>query len=94
MSEQEPTTWALGDDYFCDSCGSTWNELEFDPEGDNGWAATTRTGCYGGVQIEQNSAEEDKASFYASLKTFDNWGETEIKELRGLIAKAERKVGT
>jgi len=94
MSEQEPTTWALGDDYFCDSCGSTWNELEFDPEGDNGWAATVRAGCYSEHQVGRDSAEGDKSTFYLLLQTFECWSHTKMEELRGLIAKAERKVGT
>jgi hypothetical protein len=91
MSEDEPTTWDLGDDYFCDSCGSTWNELEFDPEGGNGWTAAVRVGCYGGRQVWQDSTEGDKYTFYLLLQTFEHWSQTEMKELRDLITKAETK---
>jgi hypothetical protein len=93
MSEDEPTTWDLGGDYFCDSCGSTWNELEFFPEGYNGWVASVRVGCYSGLQISQGSAEGDKSTFYLLLQTFDSWSHTKMKELRGLIAKAETEGG-
>jgi len=93
MSEQEPTTWALGDDYFCDSCGSTYNELEFYPEGGSGWVASVRVGCYSGLQISQDSTEGDKSTFYLLLQTFEHWSHTKIKELRDLITKAEKESG-
>jgi len=91
MSEEEPTTWLLGDDYFCETCGLTWNELEFDPEGDDGWTAAVRVGCYGGRQVGQDSTEGDKSTFYLLLQTFEHWSATEMKELRDLITKAETK---
>ena len=90
MSEQEPTFWALGDDYFCETCGLTWNELEFDPGGGNGWIAGVRVGCYGGLQISQDSTEGDKSNFYLLLQTFEHWTHTKMKELLDLIAEAEK----
>jgi len=93
LGEGRPTTWALGDDYFCKTCGLTWNELEFDPGGGNGWVAGVRVGCYGGLQISQDSTEGDKSTFYLLLQTFEHWSATEMKELRDLITKAETKGG-
>jgi len=95
MTETEPTVWSLGDDSDCESCGWSWNELEFSIEDEyNEWNAQARVGCYGGEQIDRYSTEEDRADFYQFLNTFPGWGEAEMAELLRLIAEAETKEGT
>lgn len=49
-------SWMLGDDYDCDTCGYTWNEVRFEnwDEDENIWQLWMSVGCYGGEAVFSN----------------------------------------
>lgn len=91
----EPTRWFLGTS-DCDTCGSNWEEADFDPTWDEEtgvWLFGYRVGCYSGDSLL--STDEDRETrleeMFARLRSMfsDTWTKTEEKQVRALIAAAE-----
>lgn len=57
--EFEEFIWPLGEDYDCETCGQTYNEvgLETWDEETGVWQLYIRVGCYGGDSVMSTDAE-------------------------------------
>lgn len=56
------TSWVLGDDYDCETCGRTFNEVgcELWDEENNVWQVFLRVGCYGGFSVLSDASDWDE----------------------------------
>lgn len=54
--------WSLGNDDYCETCGSSWNMAEFDPDwhDPNAWMFSYRVGCYGGASVSYNDEDREE----------------------------------
>lgn len=51
--------WSLGDDDYCDTCGSSYNEVSFSDWGDGEtYSLNTSIGCYSGESYEIDQLEK------------------------------------
>jgi len=95
--EEESFTWSLGEDYDCDTCGYTNNEVGLDlwDEEKGIWQLSIRVGCYGGESVLSTDPDwktkSDALVWEAQLYT--GFTEENVKELRERLAliKRERK---
>lgn len=85
---------SLGDDYDCETCGYTWNELRFeewDPD-DKTYILQMSVGCYGGASAI--SSEEDFTKqvddIIESAHRYPGFNDELEAELRNLI---KEKIG-
>jgi len=84
-------SWALGDDYDCDTCGNTWNEaeldLDWDGEGEGAWMFGYRTGCYGGnsVTSTEDGAVDKLEVLFKEVRGYPEWSVEIEKQIRGLL---------
>lgn len=69
--------WSLGNDDYCDTCGSSWNMAEFDPDwhDPNAWMFGYRVGCYGGDSISyfDENREEKLDEMFKYLRNYPGW---------------------
>ena len=69
--------WDLGDDDYCDTCGSSWNMAEFDPDfnGPDEWQFSYHVGCYGGdsVSYRSDDREEKLDEMFKYLRQYPGW---------------------
>lgn len=69
--------WSLGDDDYCDTCGSSWNMARFDPDwyDTNAWMFNYSVGCYGGDSVSYNDEdrEEKLDNIFKHLRSFPGW---------------------
>lgn len=89
-------TFLLGDDTDCETCGTSYNEVEAWLDEDE-WVVTLRYGCYGGKTVrglptlvkDKDSRRELKDLFYRA-RSFPMWSkanERAIKSLLGIKTK-------
>lgn len=86
--EEEPgsITYSLmlGDDYDCETCGSTYNEAELEIDDEN-LTFSYRIGCYGveSIQISEKDFDATLIKMLEVLNNFSNWNkkfENKVKE--------------
>ena len=89
----EVESWVLGNDIDCETCGTSWNEAEFDPHfsGRNNWSFHYRVGCYNGDSLmwEDENREERLSEMFEYLNTFPGWSKEAENTVRGMIEKCE-----
>jgi len=80
-------SWSLGGDYYCDTCGSTWNTLRLTDMDDNLWTLDMSVGCYGGDYTSTDSPnfKEEAAFIIATCLTYDDFSEVHAEEVRNAI---------
>lgn len=84
----ESYVWYLGDDYDCETCGWTYNEVVFE-EDDGVWILRTSVGCYHGEHTMStdkdfmNRAEE----IIQGCLEYSGFDEDNAKDLRNAIAE-------
>ena len=92
MSAEEEIsfTWTLGEDFNCDLCGPTFNEvgLECWDEEEEIWQLYIRVGCYEGDSVMSNSPEwpNKSADIMTQASWYSNFTEDKAKELRDRLA--------
>lgn len=84
-------TWSLGDDYYCDTCGGTWNQIGielWDDEPKNIWQLWTRTGCTGGEAVMSVNPDWEKEAndIIKRALEFPNFTKSDAKELKAIMA--------
>lgn len=91
-SNEDPETlfsWALGDDYDCETCGSTWNEAELDLNWDDEgtWMFSYRAGCYGGDSVlgTEDGAKEKLEVLLKELSGYPEWSSDIGQKIRSLV---------
>jgi hypothetical protein len=88
----EPLEVALGDDSYCESCGSSWNQVTFDPDwdetGTGHWTLSMLVGCCGGdsASARDNDWAERVESILARCAEFPGWTATVEQAIRGHLA--------
>ena len=86
--------WSLGNDDYCDTCGSSWNMAEFDPHwhDDYAWEFGYRVGCYGGnsVSYDSDNREEKLNEIFKELRTYPGWPRREEIIVREMIEECDR----
>ena len=92
MSEDYEFSWALGDDYDCETCGYTWNTLRLEWFDDNLWCFSMSVGCYGGESVM--SDDENFVALADNIITdclrYENFSEKDAENARKLIKELPR----
>jgi hypothetical protein len=87
---EEEHSWSLGEDFDCETCGFTYNEvsLELWDEEAGIWALNMRVGCYGGESVMSNHPEWEKksADIVEQATLYSGFSEDNAKELRERLA--------
>lgn len=91
IGEQEDNfTWLLGDDFVCETCGPTWNEvgLELWDEEEGIWQLYIRVGCYEGESVMSDDPEwKARASdIIKQALWYLDFSESDAEDLRDRIA--------
>lgn len=83
--------WELGEDFDCETCGSSWNHAEFDPDfhGISKWRFSYSVGCYYGEDIsyESNDVETRLLEMFEVLQNYTSWESTREQTIRAEIVK-------
>jgi hypothetical protein len=91
--EYDTTSWMLGDDSDCDTCGWSYNEAEFDPHfsDENEWSFHYRVGCYSGDSVSwyDDNREEKLAEMFDHLSIFSGWSRDNEKVVRNMIKECD-----
>lgn len=86
-------SWMLGNDIDCDTCGTSWNEAEFDPDfqGPNKWSFNYNVGCYGGAGLDYDSENREQKldEMFEYLSTFPGWSGIQEMAVRTMIAECD-----
>ena len=70
----------LGGDYYCETCGGTWNHIEiFWDDDEGGFETIISVGCYGGSIAYGLSTSETVAFLMDSLAGFEDVQEQAIE---------------
>jgi hypothetical protein len=99
MSELQDidSTWSLGDDSYCDTCGYSWNQigLELWDEEEDVWQLYIRVGCTGGDAVMSTDDDWGAKSedIIRDALSFSDFSEKDAKDLRAKFAliKGEQK---
>lgn len=88
--EQETQfSWALGDDYDCETCGFTYNEADLDLDWDESgvWMFSYRAGCYGGESVmgSDPQAAQRLEAILIDLRAFSEWTKEHEHKVRSLL---------
>lgn len=87
---EEHYSWMLGDDDYCETCGTSYNEavLELWDADNNVWQLSYTAGCYGGESVMSDSPEWNAKTgeIIATLKKFEKFNKKEKKELESLLS--------
>lgn len=87
---EESFTWSLGEDYDCETCGYTNNEVGLDlwDEEKGIWQLSLRVGCYGGESaLSTDSDWKTKAeAIVQEAQLYSGFNENSVKELRERLA--------
>jgi hypothetical protein len=90
MSEEsEEFIWLLGEDYDCETCGRTYNEvgLELWDEDTGVYQLYIRVGCYGGDSVMSTDPEwgERAANIVQEALFYPKFNETNAEKLRSKL---------
>jgi hypothetical protein len=79
--------WYLGDDYYCETCGDTFNTLLLEEMDPGVWVLYMSVGCYGGDYTSTSNPgfKEEAAFMIANCLTYDGFSEVEATEVRNAI---------
>lgn len=87
---EESFTWSLGEDYDCETCGHTNNEVGLDlwDEEKGVWQLSLRVGCYGGESALSTDFDwKTKAeAIVQEAQLYSGFNEDSVKELRERLA--------
>ncbi len=90
VENYRPLSWSLGDDYDCDTCGMSWNELglELWDEEAQIWQLYISVGCYGGQGVLSNEEDWDARSeeIVEYALSYSGFTEKDAKKLRAMLA--------
>lgn len=82
-------TWELGDDYYCDTCGYTYNEISLEKwdEETNIWRLHISVGCYSGQSVISDDPEwgTKTATIIEEASTYPNFTEEEVTGLKNQL---------
>ena len=86
-------SWMLGNDIDCDTCGISYNEVEFDPDfqGLNKWSFNYHVGCYSGDSLHYNdeNREQRLAEMFEYLRAFPGWPHEQEANIRNMIKECD-----
>lgn len=93
-ASEEGFTWSLGEDYDCETCGYTNNEVGLDlwDEEKGVWQLSLRVGCYGGEGVLSTDSDwKTKAeAIVQEAQLYSGFNEDNAKDLREKLALIER----
>lgn len=82
---EDEYAWELGDDYYCDTCGYTYNEISLEKwdEETNIWQLHIRVGCYSGRGVISEDPEwgTKTATIIEEALMYPNFTEEEAASL-------------
>lgn len=92
--DEDYNDWYLGDDYDCETCGTTWNRIELDLDEDiKSWSVVVHTGCYGveSVSSRDDNAIEKLEALYKHLYLYPGFDSTVGEEITERIHVARAR---
>jgi hypothetical protein len=80
-------SWSLGDDYYCDTCGGTWNNLRLEDFDDNLWVLSMSVGCYDGESTSSDKVmfKQEAEEIIQECLTYENFSEVDAENVRNAI---------
>ncbi len=80
-------SWLLGDDYDCETCGSTWNELRLEDYDDKLWVLNMHVGCYGGVSTNSDNVmfAQEAEEIIQECLAYEDFSKVHAEEVRNAI---------
>lgn len=80
-------SWSLGDDYYCETCGDTFNTLLLEEMDPGVWVLYMSVGCYGGKYTSSGEVlfEKNAEEIILECLAYEDFSKVHAEEVRNAI---------